>query len=115
MSSDCRFSGGGAYRKSGQSAGRSASLARARYFDQAPALYVVDVTVDRNVRGDQRMLADAAHVLPHALLVVRKCLPLDEVPVRGPVAVLRIAPFLAVEAGRLQVILQQVPDDLVGK
>src|SRR5262252_2273148 len=47
--------------------------------DQLAALYVVDITVDRDIRGHERMLADALDVVAHALCIVFYREPLDVV------------------------------------
>src|SRR5271165_91042 len=49
---------------------RLARLGRSLHLIEAASLDVVDVAIDRHVRGNQRMLADAAHVLCHARFLI---------------------------------------------
>src|SRR5512143_4043172 len=56
---------------------RPARRGGCRYLGQLAAPHVVDVAVNRNVAGHQGMVADALHVLEHALLLVGDGEPTD--------------------------------------
>src|SRR6185437_9380347 len=73
-------------------------------FVQATALDIIDIAVDRDVAGNERMRPDPAHVLHDARLLVLDRVPLDEMAGRVAAAMMRVRPCLAVERSRREVV-----------
>jgi hypothetical protein len=42
-------------------------------FHEFPGFHVIDITIDRNVIGNQRVVSDAPDILDDALRIVREC------------------------------------------
>jgi hypothetical protein len=77
--------------------------------------YIVDKAVDRNMLGNERMIANPSNILCYAFRIVLKCMPMDVMTGYGAAAMLRVGPCLSVELGGLQIILEQVSDDFACK
>src|SRR6476659_940829 len=76
------------------------------YLDETAGVNIVDVTVNRNFAGNERMLANATHVIRHARRLIRDCMPFYESTGTGSVTVRWIRPKLAVKIRRFQIVIK---------
>ena len=82
---------------------------------ETASLYVIDVAVNRNTIGNQRMPADTLHIIKNAFFLRADGMPFYEMTCRAAAAMLRIGPLLAVKGSRGKTVVQQVRDHRVGK
>src|SRR5713101_444782 len=82
-------------------------------FDQAPARYVVDVAVDRDGLGDQRVRPDAPDIGDHTLGLIPDGEPIDELPLRRARPPPGVPPALRIKSRRFEALRQQAPHHLI--
>ena len=80
------------------------------HFHQSPRFYVVDVAVDRNVGGNQRVRSNPGHVVGHTLGQVIDRQPSDELTGLGTGPIAGIMPAGFVDRGRFYAAGQQARD-----
>ncbi len=103
----------GAGRAGGGLDRRAAGGGRLGNFDQPAAAHVIDIAIDRDVRRDQRMRADAPHVFGDARLEILEGQPFDIVAVDAAGAGPMIMPAMFVDRRRIEALFQQAANDLV--
>src|SRR5271154_1600920 len=106
----------GASLLAGSSGGfRLARFGRGFHLVEPSAPHVVDVAVDRHICRNERMFADASHILYDARLLVLDRVPLDEMAGRVAAFVMGIRPALSIKRSRAEIVIEQIGDDIVGK
>src|SRR5712691_2611207 len=76
---------------------------------------VVDIPVDGNGAGNQRMVSNALDVRDHAFRLLLDRQPIYELTLCGPRPGAGIAPDLSVESGGLQAACEQITHDFVAE
>jgi zinc-binding alcohol dehydrogenase family protein len=88
---------------------------RIRHFEKPTGANVVDIAVDRNAAGHERVGADAPDVFDDAALKIGKGEPLNVPTVNRARSDADIAPAIIVQFGGFETLAQEMADDLVGK
>ena len=86
----------------------SAFLSRRRNLIQAPCLYIVYEAENRDVLGNEGMLADPPHVFDDAALEISDRQPANEMTAGGSPTMLWIGPCLSIEGGGLEIIFEKI-------
>ena len=72
------------------------------YFQQLAAAHIIDIPVDGNRLGHQRVIANAAHIGGDAGDLIFDCQPVDKLTFGRAGAVAAVMPTAGVNAGGLQ-------------
>ena len=73
-----------------------------RNLHEFSGFHVVDVAVNRNVIGNQRMISNTRDILDDALRIVRECQPVDVATFCGPRPLARVMPPTLIQCRCLQ-------------
>ena len=76
---------------------------------------IIQVSINRYFARNERMLANATHVIDHARWLVRDRMPFYETPRARPLTMLRIGPSLAVKLRRFQTVVEQFSHNAFGE
>ena len=71
--------------------------------------------MDRNFLWNERMFANALHILRDACFLMLDRMPLDEMTGDMSAVMVRIAPGLSVEGRCPEIVLKQIGDDFLGE
>ena len=94
---------------------RAASVSGLFNFDQVAGVNIIKIPINRYLARNERVLANAAHVIDHARLLVCDGVPFYETSRSRSFTMLRIGPSLAVKLRCFQIVVEQFSHDAVGE